>query len=93
VRAAGDLMPVIDQIEQAGHRRVWLAGGGSIAGQVVALDRLDEVIATIAPTVLGSGAALFDVAGLPRRTFELVECRFVGPAARLRWVRATRGEV
>jgi riboflavin biosynthesis pyrimidine reductase len=83
-------MPVIDAIEDGGHRRVWLAGGGSVAAQVLALDRLDEVIATIAPTALGSGPALFDLDALPRRTFDLVECRSIGPAARLRWVRAAR---
>jgi riboflavin biosynthesis pyrimidine reductase len=84
---AGDLQPAIDAIEQSGHRRVWLAGGGSIAAQVLALDRLDEVIATVAPTAIGAGPALFDANELPRRTFELVECRAIGGAARLRWVR------
>ena len=76
-------------MEANGCRRVWLAGGGSVAGQVLALDRLDEVVATIAPTALGSGPALFDAAALPQRTFDLVECRPIGPAARLRWVRRT----
>jgi riboflavin biosynthesis pyrimidine reductase len=86
-RVSGGLGPVLDAIEAAGHRRVWLAGGGSIAGQVLRLDRLDEVIVTIAPTVLGSGPALFDGSALPLHRFELVECRQVGTAARLRWVR------
>jgi len=90
VRVAGDLLPVVTAIEEGGHRRVWLAGGGSVAAQVLALDRLDEVIATIAPTALGSGPALFDLDALPRRTFELVECRSLGSAARLRWLRAGR---
>ena len=91
VRVAGDLLPAIDAIEQGGHRRVWLAGGGSVAGQVLALNRLDQVIATIAPTALGSGPALFDAPVLPRRKFDLVECRPVGEAARLRWVLAENG--
>lgn len=88
VRVAGDLMPAIDAMERADHNRAWLAGGGSVAAQLVALDRLDEVIATVAPTALGSGPALFDAQELPRRTFDLVECRAIGTAARLRWVRA-----
>lgn len=87
VRVSGDLAPVLDGMEASGCRRVWLAGGGSVAGQVLGLDRLDEVIATIAPTALGAGPALFDAPGLPLRTFDLVECRPIGPAARLRWVR------
>jgi riboflavin biosynthesis pyrimidine reductase len=89
-RVEGDLMPAIGEIEQGGLGRVWLAGGGSVAGQVLELDRLDEVIATVAPTVLGLGPALFDGLALPLRTFELVECRTVGAAARLRWVRPAR---
>jgi len=87
IRVAGDLLPAIDAMEQGGRRRVWLAGGGSVAAQVLALDRLDEVIATVAPTALGGGPALFDARELPRRTFDLVECHPVGHAARLRWVR------
>jgi riboflavin biosynthesis pyrimidine reductase len=87
VRFAGDLMGAIEKMEQSGRRRVWLAGGGSVAAQVLELDRLDEVIATVAPTVLGSGPALFDGSGLSRRTFDLVECRSIGSWARLRWVR------
>jgi riboflavin biosynthesis pyrimidine reductase len=89
VRVAGDLTPAIEAMERAGHRRAWLAGGGSVAAQLLALDRLDEVIATVAPTALGSGPSLFDADELPRRTFELAECRSTGAAARLRWVRAT----
>jgi riboflavin biosynthesis pyrimidine reductase len=87
VRVEGDLGPAIDAIEADGRRRVWLAGGGSVAGQVVALDRLTEVIATVAPIPLGDGPALVDGQGLPLRAFQLVECRAIGQAARLRWVR------
>jgi riboflavin biosynthesis pyrimidine reductase len=87
VRVSGDLAPALEGMEAGGCRRVWLAGGGSVAGQVLALDRLDEVVATIAPTALGSGPALFDALALPQRTFDLVDCRAIGPAARLRWVR------
>jgi riboflavin biosynthesis pyrimidine reductase len=88
VRVAGDLAPAITEMEQEGLRRIWLAGGGSVAAQVLALDRLDEVVVTIAPTALGSGPALFEATGLPERLFELVDCRRDGSAARLRWVRA-----
>jgi riboflavin biosynthesis pyrimidine reductase len=88
VRVDGDLAPALDEMEARGIRRVWLAGGGSVAAQVLTLDRLDEVIATVAPTALGAGPGLFDAADLPLRTFELVECRAAGSVARLRWRRA-----
>ena len=88
VRVSGGLLGTIELMEQSGRRRVWLAGGGSIAAQVLELDRLDEVIATIAPTALGSGPALFDGSGLLPRMFDLSECRSIGSWARLRWTRA-----
>ncbi len=87
-RVDGPLGPMFEEIERAGHKRVWLAGGGSVAGQALALDRIDEVIATVAPTAVGAGPTLFDAADLPRRRFRLAECRALGgDAARLRWIR------
>lgn len=87
-RVEGDLAPTFAEIEAAGHRCVWLSGGGNLAGQALALDRIDEVVVTIAPTALGAGPALFDAPDLALRRFRLVECRNAGgDAARLRWVR------
>ena len=87
-RVAGDLAAAFSEIAAAGHRRVWLCGGGSVAAQTLALDRIDEVIATIAPVALGAGPALFDGSGLPPHRFTLAECRPAGgDAARLRWLR------
>lgn len=84
----GEIVPVLDEIAAAGYRRTWLCGGGNVAAQALAADRLDQVIVTVAPTVLGAGPALFDGADLPQRRFKLGECRAVGgDAARLRWVR------
>jgi riboflavin biosynthesis pyrimidine reductase len=87
MRVEGDLAPGLAAMEAHGCRRIWLAGGGAVAAQVLALDRLDEVIVTVAPTALGAGPALFDAVDLPLRTFELVECRTAGTAARLHWRR------
>lgn len=87
-RIEGDVAVALDEIEVAGHQRVWLCGGGSVAGQVLALDRLDEVEVTVAPTILGTGAALVDASSLPLHRFKLAECRPAGgDAARLRWLR------
>ena len=88
-RVEGDLAAILDGIGVAGHERVWIGGGGDIAGQALAADRVDEVILTIAPTVLGAGPAVFDHASLPRRRFVLAECREYGRGSvRLRWLRA-----
>jgi riboflavin biosynthesis pyrimidine reductase len=87
-QTSGALAPVLDEIAAAGVSRLWIAGGGNVAAQALALDRIDEVIVTIAPTVLGAGPALFDGDTGPSRTFALEECRaLAGNAARLRWVR------
>ena len=72
-RVEGSLDEMLTGIDAAGHERVWLCGGGDIAGQLLRLDRVDEVIATVAPTVLGAGPALFDGPDLPLRRFRLEE--------------------
>jgi riboflavin biosynthesis pyrimidine reductase len=87
-RVEGELAGILDDIGAAGHHRVWICGGGDIAGQALAADRVDEVILTMAPTVLGAGPAVFDHAELPRRLFTLSECREYGAGSvRLRWLR------
>jgi riboflavin biosynthesis pyrimidine reductase len=84
----GDVASILDEIGAAGHERVWICGGGDIAGQALAADRVDEVILTIAPTVLGAGPAVFDHPALELRRFELAECREYGRGSvRLRWRR------
>lgn len=87
----GDIAPVLDEIAAAGHGRVWLCGGGDVAGQALAVDRIDEVIVTIAPIVLGKGPALFDAAALQQRRFELEAVRRYGSnSIRATWRRARR---
>jgi riboflavin biosynthesis pyrimidine reductase len=86
MRREGDVAGVFGEVEAAGHERVWLAGGGHLAGQALAARRIDEVVATVAPTVVGAGPALFEAHGLRRNRFELVEARDLGgDAARLTW--------
>jgi riboflavin biosynthesis pyrimidine reductase len=87
-RVEGELAEILDGIAAAGHARAWIGGGGDIAGQALAADRVDEVILTIAPTVLGAGPAVFDHPALEPRRFALAECREYGKGSvRLRWMR------
>lgn len=59
----GDVRPVHDQMTRAaGHRNVWLVGGGDLVGQFADQDLLDEILLGVAPVTLGRGAPL-----LPRR--------------------------
>lgn len=86
-RVEGHLSAAFSAMESAGAMRVWLCGGGDVAGQALALDRVDEVLVTIAPTALGCGPSLFQGI-LPQRRFRLVECRALeGEAVRVWWER------
>jgi len=90
-RAEGDVAAVLDGIAAAGHECVWIGGGGNVAGQVLAAGRLDEIILTVAPSVLGAGPAAFEHPSLAAGRFELAECREYGRGSvRLRWLPAAR---
>lgn len=93
-RHEGDVAAVFDAIEREGREHLWLCGGGDVAAQALAADRVDRVVATIAPAVLGSGPALFDGNDLPRRAFRLTDLVRTGTAAQLTWARvaAPQGE-
>jgi dihydrofolate reductase len=86
-RYAGGLADLVHLIRQRGHRRTWLVGGGDLAGQLLAEDLLDELILTVAPTLLGSGPAL--AAGeFPLRRFQLTRLeRFGDDGVRLHYQR------
>jgi dihydrofolate reductase len=70
-RFAGDVRDLVRELEDAGLERVWLIGGGNLAAQFLAADRVDELILTLAPTFVGRGPALAD-GSLPLRRFRLV---------------------
>jgi dihydrofolate reductase len=59
----GDVAAVhADMVAAAGGRNVWLVGGGDLVGQFHDAGLLDQVLVSVAPVTLGSGAPL-----LPRR--------------------------
>jgi dihydrofolate reductase len=70
-RFSGDVAELVAELEAAGLERVWLLGGGNLAGQFLAIDRLDELILTLAPTFVGRGPSLAD-GDFPLRRFRLV---------------------
>jgi dihydrofolate reductase len=49
-------------VQAAGGKNIWLVGGGDLVGQFADLGLVDEVLLSVAPVTLGSGAPL-----LPRR--------------------------
>ncbi len=59
----GNVRPVHQEmLEAAGHKNIWLMGGGDLVGQFHDQGLLDEIIVQVASVTLGSGAPLF-----PRR--------------------------
>lgn len=59
----GDIMPVhAEMVKVANGKNLWLVGGGDLVGQFYDKGLLDEIILSVAPVMLSSGAAL-----LPRR--------------------------
>lgn len=50
----------------AGDRSVWLVGGGATAAQFAEIGEIDELIVTVMPLTLGSGARLLPTTGEPR---------------------------
>ena len=84
---AGDLTELVQRISARGHERTWLVGGGDLAGQMLEADLLDELILTVAPTLVGRGPALADGA-FPLRRFALTEVERHGQnGVRLRYER------
>jgi len=49
-----------EMIAAAGERNLWVIGGGNVASQLADEGRLDEVLVTVVPVVLGEGKPLFD---------------------------------
>ena len=88
---AGDLAELVRLIGDRGLKRTWLVGGGDLAGQLLAADLLDELILTVAPTLVGRGPALAD-GEFPLRRFTLTELgRFGDAGVRLRYERDPTG--
>ncbi len=87
-RFSGDVADLLEEMGDRGLKRAWVVGGGDLAGQLLAADALDELILTVAPTLVGQGPALADGV-FPLRQFRLVESSRVGPdGVRLRYERA-----
>jgi riboflavin biosynthesis pyrimidine reductase len=86
---SGPLDGLRAQLTAAGLRRVWVCGGGDVAGQLLAADALDEIVLTLAPTVVGAGPGWFGDHGPSAGAFSLVTCRRYGrDGVRLVWRRA-----
>ena len=56
-----EVPPLYDEmVAAAGERNLWVVGGGNVASQFADAGKLDEVILTVVPVVLGAGKPLFN---------------------------------
>jgi dihydrofolate reductase len=86
-RYDGPLPELLRLISERGLERTWLVGGGDLAGQLLETDLLDELILTVALTLVGNGPALAE-GTFPLRQFRLAEVSQWGDeGARLRYER------
>jgi dihydrofolate reductase len=68
---------IADFISDAGTKNVWVVGGGNLAAQFAAAGRLDDIILSVIPVVLGDGKRLLPVEG-PTPPLELTASRTLG---------------
>lgn len=65
---------VLDGLRGHGHRRVWLVGGGELAGAFQRAWLITEWIVSVIPVVLGQGRGVLGAAGVPE-SLALVDTR------------------
>lgn len=70
--SALDPSAVVASLEAAGHRRIWLIGGGALAGAFERAGLIDEYVISYLPVLLGEGIGLFEGAS-SARALELVD--------------------
>jgi dihydrofolate reductase len=56
---SGDLAELFDTRLRPRFKRIWVAGGGAVAGECLRLDLVDEVSYSIVPVAIGDGVPFF----------------------------------
>lgn len=85
-----DLFALLTHLAERGSNQVLVEAGPGLAGGLMALGLVDELVLYLAPLLLGSGArALFDWPDLTQLDqapqLQLHDCRRIGPDLRLRY--------
>lgn len=57
---AGNLADLFNDELRTKHQSIWIAGGGTVAGEVLRLGLADEVRYSIIPVLIGDGIKFFD---------------------------------
>ena len=82
---SGDVKPVHDEMKRrAGAKKVWIVGGGDLAGQFHDAGRLDDIVLMVVPVTLGEGFPVFPREST-RPPFNLVSVRHCGNSVELHY--------
>lgn len=54
-----EIGPFVRDLKARGGKRIWLSGGGELAGAFLEADLVDEIYLGITPVLIGSGIPLF----------------------------------
>ena len=73
--------------EAAGDKDVSIGGGAAAVQQYLAADLLDEIVVSIVPVMLGSGARLFNNLGDPKPRLEQIEAIDAPGVTHIRYAR------
>lgn len=82
----GDIVKFINTIKAVEGGNIWIVGGGNLLSNVLKENLVDELIITIAPTIIGKGIPLFNKQDLEIE-LELKSIRRFNQFAELHYVR------
>ncbi len=74
---SGDIGELVDRLKQEEGKNIYCDGGAEVIDALLKLDKIDELIISIIPTLLGSGTRLFKD-GRPSQELEFVEVTSFG---------------
>ncbi len=55
----GDILPFVNKLKKQSGKNIWMVGGGNLLHPFLEENLIEELIVTIAPTVIGDGLPLF----------------------------------
>lgn len=58
-----DIVPFVQELKDREGKKIWLSGGGELAGAFLEADLVDEIYLGVTPILLGAGIPLFPAFG------------------------------
>src|SRR5690606_235457 len=71
---SGDIGQLVDRLKQKEGKNIYCDGGAEVIDALLRLDKIDDLIISIIPTLLGSGTRLFKD-GRPSQELEFVKVK------------------